>query len=73
MFLGSKRNIDRLDLKIILHFENSKTREKFIKLNLFPYWTSLNIDNKEKIIKVQIDIQELKIKNAGLNEVIFYK
>ena len=39
MFLGSKRNIDRLELKIILHFENSKTREKFIKLNLFPYWT----------------------------------
>ena len=74
MILSSKKNSETIDAEILIHFKNSDIKKESLKLELFPYWTTLNLDyNKKKVNKVQLNIQNLKKKKYGINELKFFK
>ncbi len=73
MILSSKANTKKIDVNASIHLNDSKIKEKNIKLNLFPFWTTLNVNEKIKINKIKLNIKHLRNNNGGINEIVIFK
>ncbi len=72
MILSSKINSEVVNLDIVLHTKKSIIKKSSIKLNKYPFWTNIDFKNVKNVNKIQIDIENLKRRNFGINEIKIY-
>ena len=52
--------------------KKSIIKKSSIKLNKYPFWTNIDFKNVKNVNKIQIDIENLKRRNFGINEIKIY-
>ena len=60
-----------MDLKIF--YKDGKVEKKTAKLNKYPFWSKINLDDNKKISKLEFDISRLKGSSLGIAEIIIFK
>ena len=53
--------------------KDEKMEEKTVKLNKYPFWSIINFDDKNKISKLEFDINVLKTNSLGITEIIIFR
>ena len=72
MILGGKINSNKVDLKLIFHYKNLKSKERILRLNAYPFWTVLNLEKKGKVKNIQLDVEKLKKNKFDINELVIF-
>ena len=74
LILASRKNTKQIELEMKLIKNKQETIVKKIKLKKYPFWTNVELnENNNQINSVNIDIQNLKELNFGLNEIKIYR
>lgn len=73
MFLASKKNELKVEIKLKMYFEDQTSRNDKIILNKYPFWSKLKVNDKNNITNIEFDMTELKKRSFGINELKIYK
>ena len=73
LVLASKKNRVEINLDLKIFYKDGKVEEKTAKLNKYPFWSKINLDDNKKITKLEFDISKLKGNSLGIAEIIIFK
>lgn len=73
MILGSRKNLEEIKVELSVLYQEKKIEKKFIYIKKFPAWTTYNLDPALEVENILLNIENLKFKNYGLNEIKFYR
>ena len=73
LVLASKKNRVEINLDLKIFYKDGKVEEKTAKLNKYPFWSRINLDDNKKITKLEFDISKLKGNSLGIAEIIIFK
>ena len=73
LVLASKKNRLEIILDLKILYEDGKVEEKTTKLNKYPFWSKINLDDNKKISKLEFDISKLKANSLGIAEIIIFR
>ncbi len=73
LILASKKNRVEKNLNMKIFHKDEKMEEKTVKLNKYPFWSIINFDDKNKISKLEFDINVLKTNSLGITEIIIFR
>ena len=73
MILGSRKNLEEIKVELSVLYQEKKIEKKFIYIKKFPAWTTYNLDPALEVENNLLNIENLKFKNYGLNEIKFYR
>ncbi len=73
LVLASKKNRVKINFDLKILYKDGKIEEKTAKLNKYPFWSKINLDDNKKISKLEFDISKLKGNSLGIAEIIIFR
>lgn len=73
LVLASKKNRVEINLDLKIFYKDGKVEGKTTKLNKYPFWSKINLNDNKKISKLEFDISRLKRSSLGIAEIIIFR